>query len=75
MGKRGRGEEVAGENPHCNVKLLECLLNDRERWSGGIASGQSMVVAAAGKASALRVFWAERRLRLGGEARARGCFK
>jgi hypothetical protein len=71
-GRRERGEEAAGEHPHRNAKLLECLLNDGERRSGGAASGRSAEATTAGKASALRVFRAERGLRLGGEARAQG---
>jgi hypothetical protein len=33
-GKQGRGEEVAGEHPHRNVKLLECWLEGGERQRG-----------------------------------------
>jgi hypothetical protein len=75
MGRRGRGEEAAGENPHRNTKLLECLLDGGEQRSGENDGGRSAEAAVAGKASALMVFWAERWLRLGGEARARGRFK
>jgi hypothetical protein len=71
----GRGEEVAGEHPHSNTKLLECLLDGGERRSDGNDGGRSAEAAVAGKALALRVFRAERRLRLGGEARARRRFK
>jgi hypothetical protein len=46
-GKWGRGEEVAGEHPHRNVKLLECWLDSGERprgerpWHGGNGGGGS----------------------------------
>jgi hypothetical protein len=51
--KRGRGREAAGEHPHHNAKLLECLLDGGERqhseWPkhGGNGGG--------GRARALRV--------------------
>jgi hypothetical protein len=71
--RRGRGGEATGEHPHRNMKLLECLLDGGERRNGGAASGRSTAMAAAtGKLRALGVFSGRRRLRLGGEARARG---
>jgi hypothetical protein len=55
-GKRGRGEEAAGEHPHRNAKLLQCLLDGGERRNGGTASDRSTAMAAAGKLRALMVF-------------------
>jgi hypothetical protein len=46
MGRRGRGEEAAGENPHHNAKLLECLLDGRERRSDGNDGDRSEEAAA-----------------------------
>jgi hypothetical protein len=64
---------VAGEHPHRNAKLLECLLDGGERRNGSAASVRSSALAAVtGKLRALRVFSGGRWLRLRGEARARG---
>jgi hypothetical protein len=51
--RRERGREMAGEHPHRNAKLLECLLDGGERRSGGAASGRSTAMAAAEELGAL----------------------
>jgi hypothetical protein len=63
-GRRGRGGEAAGENPHRNVELLEHLLNGGEWRSDGAASGRGVEATAAEELGRLRVFGRRRRLRL-----------
>jgi hypothetical protein len=70
-GRQGRGEEAAGEHPHHNVKLLECLLDGGEWPSGGAASGRSMAMAVAEELRCLG-FQHRPRLRLGEELRHGG---
>jgi hypothetical protein len=56
---------VAGKNPHCNAKLLECLLNGGERLSDGAVSGRGVEVVVAEELGHFRVLGKGGRCSLG----------
>jgi hypothetical protein len=64
---------VAGEVPYPTVELLRQLAEGKKRRSGGVASGQSMAMAAAEELGALGFFrWKAAAAAWGERARAWG---
>jgi hypothetical protein len=63
---------VAGEHPHRNAKLLECLLDGGERRNGAAVSGRSTPAMAAAEGLGCLGFLMREMVAAWGKARAWG---